>query len=71
MDLNKMRWLLIEISNQNHAELKKLNRTDGLGLYLLERSRLMDQTRKINEVIEEITAAEVGSSLYATMKKEG
>jgi hypothetical protein len=71
MDLSKVRWLLIEISNEKHAELKKLNRTDELGIYLLNRACLMNQTRKLNEAIEAITAAEVGSSIYTTMKKEG
>lgn len=71
MDLNKLRWLLIEISNEKHAEVKKLNRTDDLGVYLLNRARLQDQVRKLNEAIEALTFLEVGSDHFATIKKEG
>jgi hypothetical protein len=71
MDLNKLRWLLIELSNEKHAEVKKLNRVDDLGVYLLERSRLIDQNRRINEMIEALTKSEVGSDRFATIKKEG
>jgi hypothetical protein len=71
MDLNKLRWLLIELSNEKHAEVKKLNRVDDLGVYLLNRARLQDQVRKLNEAIEALTSLEVGSDHFATIKKEG
>ena len=71
MDLKELRWLLIELSNEKQAEVKKLNRTDGLGVYLLERSRLQNQVRKLNEAIEALTEFETGSDHFATIKKEG
>ena len=71
MNLNKLRWLLIELSNEKHAEVKKLNRVDDLGVYLLNRARLQDQVRKLNEAIEALTFLEVGSDHFATIKKEG
>ena len=71
MDLNKLRWILVEMSNEKYAELKKLNRTDELGVYLLNRSRLQDQVSKLNEAIEALTSLEVGSDHFATIKKEG
>jgi hypothetical protein len=71
MDLNKLRWLLIEVSNDNYSRIKKMNRTDDLGIYLLDRTRLIDQNRRINEMIEALTELEVGSDRFATIKKEG
>jgi hypothetical protein len=48
-----------------------MNRTDDLGIYLLDRTRLIDQNRRINEAIEALTESEVGSDRFATIKKEG
>ena len=71
MDLKELRWILIEVSNDNYSRIKKMNRTDDLGIYLLDRTRLMDQNRRINEMIEALTKSEVGSDRFATIKKEG
>ena len=71
MDLKELRWLLIEVSNANHSRIKKMGRTDDLGIYLLDRAHLMDQNRRINEAIEALTSLEVGSDQFATIKKEG
>jgi hypothetical protein len=71
MDLKELRWILIEVSNDNYSRIKKMNRTDDLGIYLLDRTRLIDQNRRINEAIEALTESEVGSDRFATIKKEG
>lgn len=71
MDLKELRWILIEVSNDNYSRIKKMNRTDALGIYLLDRTRLIDQNRRINQMIEALTSLEVGSDRFATIKKEG
>ena len=69
-DLKKMRWLLIEVSNDNYSHIKKMNRSDDLGIYLLDRARLIDQNRRINEMIEALTKLEIGSDEFATIRGE-
>ena len=70
MDLDKLKWQLIEMTEKNYSDLKKLNRVDQLGLHINERTWLMDQNRKLRTLIEDITANQIGSDLYATIKNE-
>lgn len=64
----RIQWLLIEESNQKYSQLKKLERTDSLGLHLVDRANLMIQVTELNNLIESLTESIFGSSNFAEIK---